>query len=235
MTWRQPDGDHFNGFCTNRFRLTTPPHDVKVDDGCHICVDPSQTPTPCDLFRSGSDPALYHWRGQYYVGPPTFSLTPESNWIDTWHPFFDLHIPSGVFGIGAPQGTPAYWCPTEYNGDYLLQSYTHCSDWVSSKPALAVANAPQCTDVYYSGTPRFRVMSTLITNPGQVLFSVELQIRFKIFDPGTEYMIRCRTEPRESRFFFNMNSVYEFHEARNALSGSSWLPINNGPITITPV
>lgn len=48
MTWKQPDGDHFNGFCTNRFRQVTTPAGVKVNGGCHLCVHPATAyHSPC--------------------------------------------------------------------------------------------------------------------------------------------------------------------------------------------
>lgn len=40
VTWKQPDANHFSGFCTNRFRLTTPPELVTVNGGCELCVIP---------------------------------------------------------------------------------------------------------------------------------------------------------------------------------------------------
>lgn len=42
VKWKQADATHFNGFCTNQFRQTTPPSGVKVDGGCYICVGPAQ-------------------------------------------------------------------------------------------------------------------------------------------------------------------------------------------------
>ncbi len=42
VTWKQPDANHFNGFCTNKFRLTAPPYDVRVDNGCDACVKPKK-------------------------------------------------------------------------------------------------------------------------------------------------------------------------------------------------
>lgn len=47
VTWKQPDANHFNGFCTNKFRLTTPPYDVRVDNGCDVCVKPGFEYGPC--------------------------------------------------------------------------------------------------------------------------------------------------------------------------------------------
>lgn len=47
-TWKQPDATHFNGFCTNRFRLTTPDEDVHVEHGCDICVTPGTVTDVCN-------------------------------------------------------------------------------------------------------------------------------------------------------------------------------------------
>ena len=39
-TWKTVDATHFNGFCTNRFRLATPVDDVHVENSCDICITP---------------------------------------------------------------------------------------------------------------------------------------------------------------------------------------------------
>lgn len=54
VTWKQPDGDHFNGWCTNRFRLTTPPEGVAVVGGCQLCVTPISREPPVDCFGCSS-------------------------------------------------------------------------------------------------------------------------------------------------------------------------------------
>lgn len=52
VTWKQPDANHFNGFCTNKFRLTTPPYDVRVDNGCEVCAKPEQEIGVCNSLCS---------------------------------------------------------------------------------------------------------------------------------------------------------------------------------------
>ena len=47
-TWKQADADHFNGLCTNRFRLTTPPVGVKVHGGCTLCMNPGAFVDVCN-------------------------------------------------------------------------------------------------------------------------------------------------------------------------------------------
>lgn len=62
VTWKQPDANHFNGFCTNKFRLTTPPYDVRVDNGCDLCVVPFRPATASCCCPS---PKLTHQRMLY--------------------------------------------------------------------------------------------------------------------------------------------------------------------------
>jgi len=231
--WTQPDGLHFRGKCGNEFMPKT------GADGCNICTQPIFTPTPCDLYGSGSTNALAEWRGQYFTGPLPFSVFTytAADFIDTWHPFFRLNIPSGVFSA---EPGPAFYCPAEYNGDWVMYSGSHCENWIAINASnssyllgMAVGNAPQC-GVLLPQPNRFVVSSTVMTTPSGRMTWVELQIAYKIFNPGTLYTIRCRTTPQPSHLYFNMNSTFEFLEARSSVADSPWLAIGGGPITITP-
>lgn len=59
VTWKQPDANHFNGFCTNKFRLTTPPYEVRVDNGCDVCAGPKAISIPNCTGCSGDAPLSY--------------------------------------------------------------------------------------------------------------------------------------------------------------------------------
>jgi len=239
--WTQPDGLHFRGKCVNEFWPKA------GATGCNICVEPTYTPATCDLWGTGSELALNFWRGQYYVGPPAFSLLPASNWLDTWHPFLHLRIPSGVFasgvfgdpdselGSGYPSN-PAYSCPALYNGDFVLKSQSHCADWIGIDSAgdMLRPATTSCDTTFSTSAPRFKLLSTTISNLGIFFLWVELQITYKLFHPGPEYQIRCRTAPQPTQLYFNMGSTFEFYQARNAISGSPWFTFRHGPITVTP-
>ncbi len=59
IVWKQPDADHFNGFCTNSFRLNTPDNHVNVSRGCSICAGPTGVFGPVCTGCSGLAPAAY--------------------------------------------------------------------------------------------------------------------------------------------------------------------------------
>lgn len=240
VTWKQPDANHFNGFCTNKFRLTTPPYEVRVDNGCDVCVKPTSPTTLCDLYGSGSDAALFNWYGQYYIGPSIFSITPSTNWRDTWRPFLNLNIPEGLldqpgaFGDGS-ELNPGYFCPSGYTGDFRLKSNDHCSKWIGFDPVIgsqlqALAVAEPCEK--YSEV-RFELFPPRISNPSEFLLWVELKIRYRIFSSSRDIQIRCRTAPQATSLFFNMGGTLVFNGIRNAVSGSPWVDISTNPIVVT--
>ena len=67
VTWKQPDGDHFNGFCTNRFRLTTPPAGVTVGEQCELCVTPMPAPPPTGCYSCPDTPEDEEWPLTYRI------------------------------------------------------------------------------------------------------------------------------------------------------------------------
>lgn len=102
VTWKQPDANHFNGFCTNKFRLTTPPYDVRVDNGCDLCVKPTNAlyNNTClcpDGFVDG--PRLYNLQVDEINGP----------WYGVSRPYADTYGsftltnrgPNGTYSCGA--------------------------------------------------------------------------------------------------------------------------------------
>lgn len=59
IIWRQPDPLHFNGFCTNKFRLSTPQDHVRVSRGCMLCAGPKAISISDCTGCSGDAPLSY--------------------------------------------------------------------------------------------------------------------------------------------------------------------------------
>ena len=94
VTWKQVDDEHLNGFCTNRFKLMTPPRGVTLSSRCDVCTtpEPATPPDGCgtcfNLPEAGSWPLTYTIRGGQMtgVGGPKGLVTTtaeDSAWIST--------------------------------------------------------------------------------------------------------------------------------------------------------
>ena len=72
VTWKQPDLNHFNGFCTNRFRQTIPPNGVVIEGGCFVCVVPIEVPAGIGTVTRSCIPDDGRCIGD--TGPTTFQI-----------------------------------------------------------------------------------------------------------------------------------------------------------------
>lgn len=126
VTWKQPDANHFNGFCTNKFRLTTPPYGASVDNGCEVCVNPTFPQWGCDDLDIIST--------QRSCGMVTGSTK-----IDTWRPMFILHSEADSDVFPWVFEDPFQTRPDAYYGDFALKSNSKCGKWVSDEPSIGVA------------------------------------------------------------------------------------------------
>lgn len=242
--WTQPDGDHFHGLCVNEMMPKLGASSNETPSGCNVCVNPYRSPTPCDLYVPGGPPALSEWYGNYFLPPIADYSTGHSdpaNWINTWHPFFRVTIPSGLFAAcdqaGDNSWNAACFCPAQYNGVFLLFSADRCTRWRQVDP-----DSGQYLNGLYgncsttTSAPRMEIYSPRPGNVSPVYESgtkqIELHISFRPPTATRDLLIRMRGPSQASILKFNMNETIEMRSFRNAISGNPWIGIGDPPVTI---